>query len=181
MWQRLLLSSALVFGLLLGVAATVFGYSNRTSVDVGWSVFHLYGVPLWTVAVVPVAIVLVCGTVYHWYRSLYHFTEHMRHRRRVHELEAELVELRGQLDHLLEMSPQATPAKQATLEPDVVPATVPAPADPAGSNGSDKLRGKTSARRRVSLTPAASATEEDGTLVNGSTDTTPQTEPVQET
>ena len=35
--------------------------------------------------------------------GLHHFTEHMRHRRRVHELEAEVASLRAHLDQLLEM------------------------------------------------------------------------------
>ena len=87
LWQRFLLASALVFGLALGVAATVFGYSNTAPVNLGWSVFHLHAIPLWTVALVPLAVVLVAGTVYHWFNSLHHFTEHMRHRRRVHELD----------------------------------------------------------------------------------------------
>src|SRR5260370_29401085 len=35
--------------------------------------------------------------------GLHHFTEHMRHRRRVHELEAEVASLRAHLDQVLEM------------------------------------------------------------------------------
>jgi hypothetical protein len=156
MWQRLLLASSLLFGLLVGVAATVFAYSNRATVDVGWSVFHLYGIPLWTVAVVPVAVVLVAGTIYHWYRSLYHFTEHMRHRRRVHELEAELTMVRTQLDQLLEL-----------------PASSPAIAEPVASNGETER--KTSPRKRVSLTPA-----DAGAGMNGRSQTEPSQAPVQE-
>jgi hypothetical protein len=167
MWQRLLLASSLLFGLLVGVAATVFAYSNRASVDVGWSIFHLYGVPLWTVAVVPVAVVLVAGTVYHWYRSLYHFTEHMRHRRRVHELEAELVKVRAQLDQLLEMPDDAAPS----LPTKHVEVTLQQLPEPVASNGDAKTDGKTPPRKRVSLTPA---------VANGSTETEPNQAPVQE-
>jgi hypothetical protein len=90
-------------GLAIGVAATVFGYDNRTSVDVNWTVFHFHGIPLWTVAVVPLTLVLIAGTLFHWMNGLHHFTEHMRHRRRVHELEAELATLRAHLDRALEM------------------------------------------------------------------------------
>jgi hypothetical protein len=108
LWQRFLLASALVVGLAIGVAATIFGYSNLATVDVHWSVFHVNGVPLWTVAVVPLALVLVAGTVYHWMDGLHHFTEHMRHRRRVHELEAEITSLRSHLDHVLEMPDHST-------------------------------------------------------------------------
>jgi hypothetical protein len=103
LWQRFLLASALIVGLAIGVAATVFGYSNLATVDVRWSVFHLNGIPLWTVAVVPITLLLVAGTLYHWMDGLHHFTEHMRHRHRVHELEAEVVRLRAHLDQVLEM------------------------------------------------------------------------------
>jgi len=99
-WQRFLLTSSLLVGFAVGVAATVFGYSNLASVDVRWSVFHINGVPLWTVALVPVALTIAAGAVYHWMDSLHHFTEHMRHRHRVHELEAELGALRGHLDQV---------------------------------------------------------------------------------
>jgi hypothetical protein len=103
LWQRFLLASSLLIGLAIGVAATIFGYSNLTTVNVHWSVVHIDGVPLWTVAVVPVALTLIAGTVYHWTNSLHHFTEHMRHRHRVHELEAEVASLRAHLDQVLEM------------------------------------------------------------------------------
>jgi hypothetical protein len=119
LWQRFLLATALLFGLLVGVVATVFGYSNVSTVNVHWSIFHLDGVPLWSVAVVPLAVFLVAGTLYHWSNSLHHFTEHMRHRRRVHELEAELTTLRQHLDHVLEMPDHSTsrlPAKHVTVD-----------------------------------------------------------------
>ncbi len=146
LWQRFLLASALLFGLVLGVAATVFGYSNTSHVAVGWSVFHIASVPLWTVALVPLAVVLVAGTVYHWFNSLHHFPEHMRHRHRVHELEAEVASLRAHLDHLLEMpeqSPAAQPGKPVAI------------AQTAPSNGDEKSARKS--RKRVSLFPAAEA------------------------
>lgn len=108
MWQRFLLSASLLFGLVIGVTVTVFGYSNLLTVDVHWSVFHVDRVPLWTVAVVPLAIFLVAGTLYHWVDGLHHFTEHMRHRRRVHELEAEVASLRAHLDQVLEMPDQSS-------------------------------------------------------------------------
>jgi hypothetical protein len=116
LWQRFLLASSLLVGLAIGAAVTVFGYSNLGSVNVRWSVFHIDGVPLWTVVVVPLALFLVAGTLYHWMDGLHHFTEHMRHRRRVHELEAEVVSLRAHLDQVLEMPDHSTsklPAKRA--------------------------------------------------------------------
>jgi hypothetical protein len=161
LWQRFLMASALIFGLLLGVAATVFGYSNNSPVDVRWSIFHFDGVPLWTVIIVPLAIVLVAGTIYHWFNSLHHFTEHMRHRRRVHELEAEVATLREHLDHVLEMPDQSSsrlPAKNITAE--VAPAEpVVAPTaalpEPSGSNGDSKAHRRSAPRKRVTLTTAS--------------------------
>jgi hypothetical protein len=169
MWQRFLLASSLLFGLLVGVAATVFAYSNKASVDVSWLVLHLYGIPLWTVAVVPVALVLIAGTLYHWYRSLYHFTEHMRHRHRVHELEAELATMRAQMDGLLEMPDQAAPslpARHIEAEPEEVKP------EPLAADGDAKLDRKAMSRKRVSLTPGGS---------NGRTETEPNQVPIQET
>ena len=120
LWQRFLLASALVVGLAIGAAATIFGYSNLATVNVHWSVLHIDGIPLWTVAVVPLAIVLLAGTLYHWMDGLHHFSEHMRHRRRVHELEAEVSSLRAHLDHVLEMPDHSTsriPSKPVAAEP----------------------------------------------------------------
>src|SRR6202040_1999477 len=114
--------SSLVVGLVIGAAATVFGYSNLAAVDVRWSVFHINGVPLWTVAVVPLALVLIAGTLYHWMDGLHHFTEHMRHRRRVHELEAEVASMRAHLDQLLEMPDHSTSKLPALIAPTALPA-----------------------------------------------------------
>ena len=167
LWQRFLLASSLVVGLLIGVGATVFGYSNLEKVDVHWSVLHLTGIPLWTVAVVPLVLVLIAGTLYHWLDGLHHFTEHMRHRRRVHELEAEVGSLRARLDQVLEMpdtTPSKLPERKATvpslpepdaratdfdpLEPEPMPEEPTVPPAPSIENGSKKSR---SSRKRVSL------------------------------
>jgi hypothetical protein len=151
LWQRFLLASSLLVGLAVGVAATVFGYSNLQTVDIHWSVFHLQGVPLWTVAVVPVALILIAGTLYHWIDGLHHFTEHMRRRHRVRELEAEITRLREHLDHVLEMPrgdktqavapaieepeapslPAAAPAAEPESEPEPASADVAAELAPA--------------------------------------------------
>ncbi|HSS92770.1 MAG TPA: hypothetical protein VLR46_02145 [Candidatus Dormibacteraeota bacterium] len=129
-WQRFLLTSSLFVGLAIGVISTVFGYSNQASVDVHiWS-FKITGVPLWSVAVVPLAIALAVGTLYHWVDGLHHFTEHMRHRHRVHELEAELASLRVHLDQVLEMPDHSRlPAKGETLPP--LPEPEPVALEPA--------------------------------------------------
>jgi hypothetical protein len=161
LWQRFLLASALVFGLLLGVAATVFGYSNNSAVDVRWAIFHIDRVPLWTVTIIPLAVVLVAGTIYHWFNSLHHFTEHMRHRRRVHELEAEVATLREHLDHVLEMPDQSSsrlPAKHITAEATPAePVASPQAAlpEPAAANGESRAHRRAAARKRVTLTTAS--------------------------
>ena len=112
LWQRFLLAMALLAGLAIGIGATVFGYSNLNPVDIHWSVIQLRGIPLWAVVLVPITLILIVGTIFHWLDSLHHFTEHMRHRRRVHELEAEVARLRAHLDHVLEM-PQHGEADEA--------------------------------------------------------------------
>jgi hypothetical protein len=150
LWQRFLLASALVVGLAIGVVMTVFGYSNLATVNVRWSVLHVDGVPLWTVAIIPLAVVLVAGTVYHWMDGLHHFSEHMRHRHRVHELEAEVAALRSHLDRALDMPDHSTSrlAQKAVTaeapEPQAEMATpaLPEPAakvETAPANGSKKV------------------------------------------
>ena len=166
LWQRFLIAIALLFGLALGVGATVFGYSNTAPVEIGWSVLHLRGIPLWTVALVPLALVLVAGTLYHWLNSLHHFSEHMRHRRRVHELEAEIKSMRNHLDELLQM-PDHSIAPAIAVEEEPVVAS-PALPEPVASNGDDKAARKS--RKRVSLTPE-SEPEPVAVTTNGSTET----------
>ena len=166
LWQRFLIASALIFGLLIGVAGTVFGYSNTATVTVGWSVYRIHAIPLWTVAIAPVVVVLVAGTLYHWWNGLHHFTEHMRHRRRVHVLEAELTTLRAQLDQLLEMPEHTSSrgtARPAPIEaaPELAePAKTTAAETPAlpeapASNGVDKTPKKNGSRKRVSIITAS--------------------------
>jgi hypothetical protein len=179
LWQRFLLASSLVVGLIIGAAATVFGYSNLTSVNVRWSIFHVDGVPLWTVAVVPLAIVLVAGTVYHWMDGLHHFTEHMRHRHRVHELEAELVALRGHLDQVLEMPDQSTsrlPRKAITAEPlapvaEILMPALPEPAIARANGGTKPARRRAPRAKRVSLASAAESPETAIVTTNGGPET----------
>ena len=143
-WQRFMLASALVFGLALGVGATVFAYSNTTPVTIGWSVFHVGKVPLWTVVLVPIALILVAGTLFHWWNGLHHFTEHMRHRRRVRELEAEVTALKSRLDAALEMPGEAG---ETTHEP------APVLPEPVLSNGEEKAAAKKTQPVAVAAAP----------------------------
>ncbi len=137
LWQRFVLAVTLIFGVALGVGATVFAYSNTTQVSLGWSIFHINSVPLWSVALVPIALILLVGTLFHWFNSLHHFTEHMRHRRRVHDLEVELATVRKHLDATLQMPGQSD---TTASEPEPAPAPPPALPEPAtaSSNGAAK-------------------------------------------
>jgi len=123
-------------------------------------------------------LVLIAGTLYHWLDGLHHFTEHMRHRRRVHELEADVASLRARLDQVLEM-PEATPSRLPErkaevpslpeaddrltdfdpMEPEPLPEEPTVPPAPDISNGAKKSRGS---RKRVSL---EKETIENGTVV----------------
>ena len=152
LWQRFLLALALIAGLAIGVGATVFGYSNLNTVDLHWSVVQLRGVPVWAVVIVPITLILIAGTIFHWLDSLHHFTEHMRHRRRVHELEAEVSRLRAHLDQVLEMpktveaaetakveEPPALPEPEIkTIDAEMPPVEEPKPAKNGKKNGSGK-------------------------------------------
>jgi hypothetical protein len=90
----------------------------------------------------------------------------MRHRHRVHELEAENASLKARLDHLLEM-PDASSAKRVVAEP-----AAPALPEPAASNGEDKTSKKS--RKRVSITTDS---EPVTIAFDGATQATPAEEP----
>jgi hypothetical protein len=162
LWQRFLLASSLLVGLVIGAGATIFGYSNVEAVNVHFSVIHLDGVPLWTVAVVPLALVLVAGTLYHWSDSFHHFTEHMRHRRRVHELEAEVASLRANMDQVLEMPDQSASSQPARK----------AEALPEGDAEAETNR-KISRSKRATLTVAAEPAEPAAVKTNGGQESSP--------
>ena len=170
LWQRFLLAAALIAGLALGVGATVFGYSNLNSVDLHWSVLHLDGVPLWAVVLVPIALILIAGTVFHWLDSLHHFTEHMRHRHRVHELEAEVTRLRAHLDQVLEMPKgevlKAEPDKPSLPQADLAAAD----AEMAAIEPVDGKPAKTSRGKRAKLLPESAVDAAMTPTTNGDHD-----------
>ncbi len=120
--------------------------------------------PLWTVVLVPVALTLIAGTVYHWTNSLHHFTEHMRHRHRVHELEAEVASLRGHLDQVLEMPDHASlPAKGETPAPETAedaPAEIASQPEPEpATSRSGSVRTK---RVKLAVAPEPAVAEANG-------------------
>jgi hypothetical protein len=181
LWQRFLLASSLLVGLFIGVAATIFGYSNRTSVDVRWSIFHIDAVPLWTVVLVPLVVVLIAGTLYHWMDGLHHFTEHMRHRRRVHELEAEVASLRAHLDQVLDMpdhSASKLPRKPVTAEPlpPVEPPAALAPPEPPAQPSRPKRVALTAVTTNGKGSPRTHGEASEFVGIKGGHETTP-TEP----
>ena len=161
LWQRFLLASSLIAGLAIGVAATVFGYSNLSTVDLHWSVLHLDGVPLWTVAVVPIALILVAGTIYHWIDGLHHFTEHMRHRHRVRDLEAEVARLRAHLDQVLEMPRGDRTAMPAELTAAETPSLPPAQPEPAAESADTMTGLEAQSQEPAAAEAASSHTHED--------------------
>ena len=163
LWQRFLLASSLLVGLVIGAGATIFGYSNVETVNVHFSVFHLDGMPLWAVALVPLAVVLAAGTLYHWSDSFHHFTEHMRHRRRVHELEAEVASLRAHMDQVLEMPDQTASNKPAPK----------AAALPEADADAEETPRKNSRPKRATLTVAAEPAEPAAVKTNGGQESFP--------
>jgi len=192
LWQRFLLTSSLLVGLAIGVAATIFGYSNLSTVNVHWSVIHLDGIPLWTVAVVPLALTLIAGTLYHWSNSLHHFSEHMRHRHRVHELEAEVAALRSHLDQVLEMPDHSGAAKGAKVSlpqpieelPDAGPFDAAEPETPALPEAMPEPAPQKSSgdrRKRVKLTvaPEPAAVQPNGEQITPAPAAEEQAEPAE--
>jgi len=171
LWQRFLLASSLLVGLVIGAGATVFGYSNLETVNVHFSVLHLNSVPLWTVAIVPLAVVVVAGTLYHWSNSLHHFTEHMRHRHRVHELEAEVASLRAHMDQVLEMPDQSASSRPAR-KTITAAAETPAALLPQGDADAETTR-KNSRSKRATLTVAAEPSEPAAVKTNGGQESLP--------
>jgi hypothetical protein len=189
LWQRFLLTSSLLVGLAIGAAATIFGYSNLNSVDLHFSVVRLSGVPLWAVVLVPVVLTVAAGTLYHWIDSLHHFTEHMRHRGRVKELEAEVASLKARLDQVLEMPdlgaapakdgkkklplPEADDAMAGLGSAEPLPATVVEEPKPNGEGAKAKSRKKVtvpaidSEPRTVSESKAETEAEPDAPSTSG--------------
>jgi hypothetical protein len=99
--QRSLRLGAFASGLLVGAASVVFAYSNHGAVTLSWWRLHYGGVPLWTVALVPLLVGVAVGYLYHLPARMYHVHEHMRHRHLVHAQEKELKHLRHSLDQMV--------------------------------------------------------------------------------
>ena len=84
----------------------------------------LNGVSVWLIATLPLVIGVAAGYLYHLPARMHHFSEHMRHRGRVHELEHELRELKSSLDKVLMMPEDGTTPIEANLLPEPARAAV---------------------------------------------------------
>ena len=102
-------------GFLTAGLIAVFLFFNSGAVTIRFWRWSFSDVNLGLVALVPLALGVATGYLYHLPARLHHVSEHMRHRRRVHELEKELKELRKGMDHVLEMpgDQQAVPALES--------------------------------------------------------------------
>jgi len=125
-WHRLLRALAFLAGIAVGLGGAIFIFSNVTPVVVHWRIpsaggyvlnWTLNGVSVWLIALAPLVIGVAAGYLYHLPARMHHFSEHMRHRSRVHELEHELKELRSSLDTVLMMPEDGTTPVEATLLP----------------------------------------------------------------
>src|ERR687888_1545858 len=119
MWHRFLRQVAFWAGFASCALIVAVIYSNPTTVTLIFWRWRLTDVNLGLVAVTPLLIGVAVGYLYHLPARLHHVSEHMRHRRRVHELERELKELRKGMDQVLEMPDDAhiAPALEARPVP----------------------------------------------------------------
>ncbi len=133
LWQRFIHFLIFVIAVAIGIGLTVFVYSNTTSVNLDWWQLHMTNVPLGMVALVPLLIGVILGYLYHVPSGLHDFSQSVRKSHRIHELERQNKELQHQLDRLLAMPEDGTPAAPAPAEatptaPVTPPAQAPAPA-----------------------------------------------------
>jgi len=132
-WHRLLRALAFLAGIAVGLGGAIFIFSNVTPVEVHWRIpsaggyvlnWTLNGVSVWLIATLPLVIGVAAGYLYHLPARMHHFSEHMRHRGRVHELEHELRELKSSLDKVLMMPEDGTTPIEANLLPEPARAAV---------------------------------------------------------
>jgi hypothetical protein len=125
-WHRLLRALAFLAGIAVGLGGAIFIFSNVTPIDVHWRIpsaggyvlnWSLSRVSIWLIAMAPLVIGVTAGYLYHLPARMHHFSEHMRHLSRVHELEHELRELKSSLDTVLMMPEDGTTPVEATLLP----------------------------------------------------------------
>jgi uncharacterized integral membrane protein len=104
----------------------LFLYANNTSVTLHFWRWDFENVSLGLVALLPLAAGVATGYLYHMPARMHHLGEHMRHRKRVHELEKEIEQLKRAMDGLVEMPGETR--QPPALEARPVPA-LEAPAD----------------------------------------------------
>jgi uncharacterized integral membrane protein len=116
MWHRALRMAAFWAGFATCALIALFLYFNNVSVTLHYWRWEFQHVNLGLVALVPLVVGVTAGYLYHMPARMHHLGEHMRHRRRVHELEKELADLRKGMDNLLEM-PQGAKTPQTKALP----------------------------------------------------------------
>ena len=198
-WHRLLRALAFLAGIAVGLGGAIFIFSNVAPIDVHWRIpsaggyvlnWTLTGVSIWLIATIPLVVGVAAGYLYHLPARMHHFSEHMRHRSRVHELEEELRELKSSLDNVLMMPEDGTTPVEATLLPEheadleALPEAADEralPEEPAAA----ELLGAGRAKKRVSraklsgieLTQPVPATNVDRPRRNGKSITKPVAKP----
>ena len=134
LWQRFIHFLIFVIAVAIGIGLTVFVYSNTTSVNLDWWQLHMTNVPLGMVALVPLLIGVILGYLYHVPSGLHDFSQSMRKSRHIHELEQRNKALQHQLDSLLAMPEDGTPAAKPEAAPGAPAAATPmAPVMPAAT------------------------------------------------
>jgi len=81
-------------GVVAGAAVFAFIYSNTGSQNLDWLGLRFNGVPVWSVGVVPLAIGLILGYLYHFPARWYHYKEHVHYKEQAAQLEFENRQLR---------------------------------------------------------------------------------------
>lgn len=134
-WHRLQNAAIFVAGGIFFSAILAFAAGNDTQIEIHWLAWNRR-LPLWEVAMFPLAAGLVLGYVYQLPARLHSMGEWFHHRQRVQELEHELRELRQSLDHVLQMPETDRPAKLAKIEHKALPqATESGGVDPFAAGG----------------------------------------------
>ncbi len=103
MMHRFLNLSRFAIGILVGMIVMALYFDNRAGIVLHLGPIPSLSVPLWSVALVPLAVGLAAGYLYQLPARMHHVAEHYRHRQRVHELEKELRELHKSFDQVVAM------------------------------------------------------------------------------
>ena len=133
MWHRFLRQVAFWVGFATcGLIVALIYYNSGTVTLTFWR-WELRDVNLGFVAVAPLVVGVALGYLYHLPARLHHVSEHMRHRRRVHDLERQLKDLQKGFDQVTEMPDDMHEAPALEARP------VPALAAPKNGDGDQPI------------------------------------------